>query len=65
MEATFTPQEAFLIWEALEHGQPQMMHYDEPRARHAEAMKVVAAELRKVGVFPPLPKHPSDSRAAA
>lgn len=46
MDAIFTPEETKLIWDALRDSEPQ---------RCAEAMRIVASELRRVGVFPPLP----------
>lgn len=68
MEATFSPEEAHIIWMALRHSQALdtlrfMNCYPSPEAkdRHAEAMRLVAHELRKIGIFPPLPKHSSDA----
>jgi len=62
MNATFTPEEAHLIWEALRYSDS----YNSPEAqdRHSEALRLVAHELRLIGVFPPLSKHPSDTVAA-
>lgn len=53
MEVTLTPEEAKLIWDALKYADP----YNSPEAkgRHSEAMKIVASELRKVGVFGSIP----------
>lgn len=62
LEAPAAPDsDLALIVAALEHGQPQMAHYAEPRERHALAL----AAARRMAAAPQAPAAPSVNERAA
>ena len=62
MNAEFTPEEAKLIWTALRYSEPP--RFGDGPDTHREAVKVLADELYRIGVFQ-RPAHPSDAGAAS